>query len=175
MGTKTRPSSIVPHERIEQSILVIRGQKVILDTDLAVLYDVPTKSLNLAVRRNADRFPADFMFRLTTAEWQRLRFQIETSKKRGGRRYPPYAFTENGVAMLSSVLNSKRAIQVNVAIMRVFTRLRQLLASHADLIRRLDEMENKYDKQFRAVFEAIRELMAPPVVPPKPPIGFKSA
>jgi len=143
-----------------------------LDTDLAVLYAVDTKVLNQAVKRNHDRFPADFAFQLTESEFDVLRSQFVTSKGRGGRRYPPYAFTEYGVAMLSSVLNSDRAIHVNIEIMRVFGRLRQLLASHADILRRLDAMEAKYDRQFRVVFEAIRELMQPSEEAPKPPMGF---
>jgi hypothetical protein len=166
--------SLIPHERIEQSILLIRGHKVMLDADLAGLYDVDTGALNRAVKRNLTRFPSDFMFQLTEEEDERLRSQFATSKGRGGRRYLPYAFTENGVAMLSSVLNSDRAIQVNIAIMRVFTRLRVLLASHADLLRRLDEMEKKYDEQFQVVFDAIRQLMTPPEEPQKPPIGFST-
>ncbi len=166
-------TELIPRERIEQSILLIRGHKVMLDGDLAVLYGVETRSLNQAVRRNLQRFPADFMFQLTPIEAERLRSQIVTSKSRGGRRYLPYAFTENGVAMLSSILNSDRAIRVNIEIMRAFTRLRRMLASHSDLLRRLDEMEKKYDAQFRAVFEAIRELMTPPPEPPKGPIGFQ--
>ena len=167
-------TSLIPHQRIERAILVIRGHKVLLDADLAALYDVDTGALNRAVKRNRDRFPHDFMFQLTEDEAERLRTQFGISKGRGGRRYLPYAFTENGVAMLSSVLNSKRAIQVNIAIMRVFTRLRELLASHADLLRRLDEIEKKYDKQFQVVFEAIRQLMTPPEEPTKPPMGFSA-
>lgn len=155
--------SLIPAERIERSILLVRGQKVMLDADLAALYGVETFNLNKAVKRNIDRFPEDFMFRLTSEEAERLRFQIGMSKPsgRGGRRYLPHVFTEQGVAMLSSVLRSKRAAQVNVEIMRAFVRLRQILASHTDLARRLDELEKKYDKQFAAVFEAIRQLMAP--------------
>jgi hypothetical protein len=165
--------SLIPRERIEHAILLIRGHKVMLDADLAVLYGVPTKALNQAVRRNSGRFPADFMFQLNQEEAEVLRSQNVTSKSgSGGRRYLPYAFTENGVAMLSSVLNSDRAIQVNIAIMRVFTRLRVLLASHADLLRRLDEMEKKYDEQFQVVFDAIRQLMTPPDEPPRERIGF---
>jgi hypothetical protein len=166
--------SLIPQERIEQSILLIRGHKVMLDVDLAGLYDVETRVLNQAVKRNIDRFPSDFAFQLTPSEFEALRSQFVTSKGRGGRRYLPYAFTENGVAMLSSVLNSDRAIQVNIAIMRVFGRLRQLLASHADLLRRLDEMERKYDDQFRVVFDAIRQLMTPPEEPPKDRMGFNT-
>jgi ORF6N domain len=159
--------------KVERRIFLVRGQKVMLDADLAELYRVPTKSLNLAVKRNADRFPEDFTFQLTDDEVAGLRFHFETSKRgRGGRRYLPYAFTEQGVAMLSSVLRSSRAVQVNIAIMRTFVRLREMLLSNADLARKLADLENKYDAQFKVVFDAIRELMLPPV-PPKPRIGFK--
>jgi phage regulator Rha-like protein len=144
-----------------------------LDNDLAKLYGVSTGRLNEQVRRNIKRFPSDFMFELTVEEDQVLRSQFAISKKgRGGRRYRPLAFTEQGVAMLSSVLNSERAIQVNIAIMRAFVRLRQILATHKALAKKLEEMESKYDRQFRAVFEAIRELMTPPE-PRKRPIGFR--
>jgi hypothetical protein len=151
--------SIVPVERIEQQILLIRGDKVMLDEDLAKLYGVPTRQLNEAVHRNLDRFPDDFMFQLSAEEYESLRSQIATSKGRGGRRYRPYAFTEQGVAMLSSVLKSRRAVQVNVQIMRTFVRLRQLLSSNAALAKRLNELEKRYDANFRAVFDAIRDLM----------------
>jgi hypothetical protein len=163
---------LVPHERIERSILLIRGHKVILDSDLAGLYGVTTKRLNEQVRRNLSRFPEDFMFQLTESETDLLRSQFATSKKgRGGRRYPPYVFTEQGVAMLSSVLNSERAIKVNIEIMRAFVHLRRMLASHADLARKLEALEKKYDAQFKVVFEAIRELMKPPETKRRP-IGF---
>jgi len=158
--------------QVERRILLIRGQKVMLDADLAELYGVPTKSLNLAVKRNAERFPEDFMFQLTGDEAAGLRFHFETSKSgRGGRRYRPYAFTEQGVAMLSSVLRSLRAVQVNIAIMRTFVRLREMLLSHADLARKLAALENKYAAQFKVVFDAIRELMQPST-PPRREIGF---
>jgi len=158
--------------KIEQRIFLVRGQKVMLDADLAELYRVPTKSLNLAVKRNADRFPEDFMFQLTDDDVAGLRFHFETSKRgRGGRRYAPYAFTEQGVAMLSSVLRSPRAVQVNIAIMRTFVRLREMLLSNAELARKLAALENKYDAQFKVVFDAIRELMLPPD-PPRRKIGF---
>jgi len=166
-------SSALPPERIERRILLIRGQKVMLDADLAELYEVQTKELNLAVRRNLDRFPDDFMFQLSALEFRNLRLQSVTSNSWGGRRYRPYAFTEQGVAMLSSVLRSPRAVQVNIAIMRAFVNLRQILSSHRDLARRLEEMESRYDTQFRAVFEAIRELMQPPEKPQRK-IGFGS-
>jgi hypothetical protein len=164
---------LIPAEIIEQRILTIRDQNVMLDVHLAVLYDVPTKSLNLAVRRNIDRFPADFMFRLTPAEFDNLRFQIETSSW-GGRRYAPYAFTEQGIAMLSSVLKSKRAIAVNVAIMRTFVHLRHILATHKDLAEKLQAMEKKNDRRFRIVFSALNHLLGPPPEPPKEPIGFRT-
>src|SRR5258707_4475281 len=151
--------ALVPVERIEQAILLLRGQKVMLDRDLAALYGVETKNLNKAVRRNLDRFPSDFMFQLTTEEAQNLRFQIGTSSSGyGGRRYLPYVFTEQGVAMLSSVLRSKQAGQVNVAIMRAFVRLRETLALHKDLARKLTELEQKiegHDSAIRSLFEAI--------------------
>lgn len=164
---------LIPIERIESKILFLRGQKVMLDRDLAELYGVPTKALKQAVNRNAARFPDDFMFVLDKQEFATLRSQFVTSKNetRGGSRRPPIAFTEQGVAMLSGVLNSERAIQVNIAIIRAFVRLRQLLASHEDLARKLAEQEKKYDAQFRVVFDALRELMEPPA-PPKKEIGF---
>jgi hypothetical protein len=148
------------------------GKKVMLDADLAVLYDVETKVLIQAVKRNLERFPEDFMFQLTQEEFAILRSQFVTSSDRGGRRYRPYAFTEQGVAMLSSVLRSGRAIQVNIEIMRAFIRLRQMLASHVELARKLDALEKKYDAQFKQVFEAIRQLMIPPE-PKRRPIGFR--
>lgn len=142
-----------------------------LDSDLAALYQVETKYLTRAVKRNADRFPADFMFQLSKDEFDDLKCHFGTSSGWGGRRYPPYAFTEQGVAMLSSVLRSRRAIQVNVEIMRAFVRLRQMIASHADLARKLDALEKKYDAQFKVVFDAIRQLMAPPAAKRRA-IGF---
>lgn len=145
-----------------------------LDADLAALYGVETRTLVQAVQRNRDRFPDDFMFRLTAEEHADLRSQSVISKGpagRGGRRYPPYAFTEQGVAMLSSVLRSERAVQMNIAIMRTFVRLRSLLATNAELALRLDELEARYDARFRAVFDAIRELTRPPD-PPRRPLGF---
>ena len=167
---------IVPYRRIQQAILLIRGQKVMLDRDLAALYKVPTKALKQAVRRNESRFPADFMFVLNCQEVAILRSQIVTSKgdPRGGDRYPPMAFTEQGVAMLSSVLKSKRAVLANIAIMRTFVQLRNLLSTHADLARKLEELERKYDTQFRVVFDAIRQLMTPPD-PPRKKIGSTSS
>jgi hypothetical protein len=157
---------------IERSILLIRGHKVLIDVHLAALYGVTTKRLNEQVRRNRARFPEDFMFQLTAEEVASLRSQFATSNKgRGGRRYAPYAFTEQGVAMLSTVLNSERAIQVNIEIMRTFVRLRQMLASNAGLSRKLDALERKYDAQFKIVFDAIRQLMAPPE-PKRRKIGY---
>jgi hypothetical protein len=158
--------------RIERSIRLIRGDKVILDEDLSELYGVETKNLIKAVKRNLDRFPADFMFQLTNQEFADLRFQTGTSSQWGGRRTSPYAFSEQGVAMLSSVLHSPRAIQVNVEIMRTFVRLRRILASHADLAERLEALEQKYDAQFRVVFDAIRQMMQPAEKGRKE-IGFK--
>ena len=171
----SQATSLIPAERIENSILLIRKEKVILDEDLAFLYGVSTKVLIQAVKRNIDRFPPDFMFQLGKEEFPSLRSQFVTSKRksaRGGRRYPPYAFTEQGVAMLSSVLNSPRAVKVNIEILRAFVRLRKILASHVDLALKLDALEKKYDAQFKVVFEAIRQLMAPPAAPQKK-IGFQ--
>ena len=176
---KSRPQSaeelsLIPVERIENSIYYLRGEKVMLDVDLAKLYGVPTKVLNQAVKRQANRFPVDFMFQLSADEEAALRSQTVTSKQgRGGRRYPPYAFTEQGVAMLSSVLNSERAVLVNIEIMRAFVRLRQMLASNEELARKLATMEKKYDAQFKVVFDAIRQLMQPPA-PKRRPIGFQT-
>lgn len=166
-------SVLVRRERIEQTILVIRSHRVMVDVDLAKLYGVATKVLNQAVKRNKGRFPSDFMFQLTDDEAAALRSQFVTSRGRGGRRYRPYAFTEQGVAMLSSVLHSDRAIQVNIAIMRAFVRLREMIGSNKALARRLNELEKKYDAQFRVVFDAIRELMAEPESKPRR-IGFKT-
>jgi hypothetical protein len=165
---------LIPVERIERSIFIIRGHRVILDEDLAFLYGVGTKVLVQAVKRHINRFPSDFMFQLTGEEFASLRSQIVTSStktRRGGRRYPPYAFTEHGIAMLSSVLNNSRAISVNIEIMRTFVRLRLLLASQTDLARKLAELERKYDARFRVVFDAIRRLMVP-IERKNKPIGF---
>ena len=162
--------SAVPAERIERRILLIRGQKVMLSPDLAELYEVEPRVLVQAVSRNRERFPEDFMFQLNRVELANLKSQIVISSW-GGARSTPYAFTEQGVAMLSSVLRSPRAVQVNIAIMRAFVELREMLASHRDLARRFDEMESKYDAQFKAVFDAIRELMIPPAKPRRR-IGF---
>ena len=164
MEANVAERSLVPAERIERAILVLRGHKVMLDSDLATLYAVETKVLNQAISRNIERFPEDFMFQLTEAEAAFLRSQTVTLKTGRGqhRKYLPYAFTEQGVAMLSSVLRSPRAVQVNIEIMRAFVRLRQMLQTNADLARRLAALEKRYDAQFRVVFDAIRQLMAPP-------------
>ncbi len=190
MGVK---QSLVPVDRIERAILFIRGEKVILDADLAALYEVETRALVQAVKRNAERFPPDFMFQLSKEEVDILKSQIVisssdsrlhkgepgilksqfvTSSWGGRRRSLPYAFTEQGVAMLSSVLHSPRAIAVNIEIMRAFIRLRRMLASHADLARKLAALEKKYDAQFKVVFDAIRQLMTPPD-PKRRRIGFQ--
>ena len=163
--------ALIAAEKIESKIFQIRGKKVMLDSDLACLYEVETKQLTRQVRRNASRFPRDFMFLLTPQEVRNLRCQIGTSSY-GGRRYLPYAFTEQGVAMLSSVLNSKRAILVNIQIMRAFVSLRRVALTYTGLKRKIDDMENKYDAQFGVVFEAIRKLLEPPPAKPKPRIGF---
>jgi phage regulator Rha-like protein len=162
-------------ERIERKIYFIRDQKVMLDSDLAQLYQVQTKNLNKAVKRNLDRFPEDFMFRITPEEIESLRFQIGTSNtSQGGRRYLPYVFSEHGVAMLSSVLNSKRAVQVNIVIVRTFIKLREVLSTHKDLARRIDDLDLKYqehDQELKVVFDAIRKLISTPE-PSKRKIGF---
>ena len=180
-------ASVIPIDRIEQRIVLLRGEKVMLSPHLAELYGVEPKVLLQAVKRNAERFPSDFMFQLTPEEVRRSRSQFVTLNsvsdkrsrsqivilKRGQNlKYLPYAFTEQGVAMLSSVLHSKRAIQVNVDIMRAFVRLRQLLASHTDLARKLEELEKKCDAQFRIVFDAIRRMISGPTVTPRKQIGF---
>jgi len=165
-------SIVVTLERIEQKILSIRGLKVLLDSDLAELYSVETKMLLRQVKRNIKRFPADFMIQLTQQEWDNLRCQFGTSNSYGGRRYLPYVFTEQGVAMLSSVLGSERAIEVNIEIMRAFVKLRRLLSTHKELARKIDEMEKQYDHQFAVVFDAIKKLMEPPPLANKRKIGY---
>jgi hypothetical protein len=162
------------NERIVRLIVVVRGQKVILDFDIAALYGVRTKALIQAVKRNVARFPRDFMFRLTTREFSNLRSQIVTSSSWGGRRTLPYAFTEQGVAMLSSVLRSRRAMRVNVEIMRAFVQLRRMVTGHTELMRKINELEERYDKQFRVVFKAIRSLIDPVSHRPKRRIGYLS-
>lgn len=167
-------SAPVATERIERAILVLRGHKVLLDADLAELYQVETRSLVQAVKRNLERFPSDFMFQLNNQELSALRSQsvISNAPGRGGRRTAPYAFTEQGVAMLSTVLNSPRAIAVNIEIMRAFVKLRVVLASNKELARRLDQLEASTDEKFTVVFDAIRQLMAPPEPKKKRGIGF---
>jgi hypothetical protein len=193
MTRPARPdSTLLPSGRIERSIVLLRGQKVMLDFHLAALYGVPVRTLNQAVKRNRNRFPDDFMFQLDAKESllvlrsqcvtsnpeaiggeSPLRSQIVISRAgTGGRRYRPYAFTEQGVAMLSSVLRSAQAVAVNIEIMRAFVRLRQMLAAHADLARKLETLEKKYDAQFKAVFDAIRELMTDPKPAARREIGF---
>ncbi|NOU00885.1 MAG: ORF6N domain-containing protein [Gallionella sp.] len=176
----TDKQALVAMANIETKILLIRGQKLMLDADLAELYEVETKELNRAMKRNIERFPEYFMFQLSAEEFDNLRFQFGTSSLKsqigasrwGGRRYPPYAFTEQGVAMLSSVLRSSRAIQVNIAIMRTFVQLRQMLSTNAELSRKLVAMEKNYDIKFKAIFEAIHQLMTPTDSKKKRPIGF---
>jgi len=158
-------------ESIAQLVLFIRGERVILDRDLASLYGVTTKALNQAVKRNAARFPADFMFQLTKSEYEALRSQSVTLKRGQHLKYLPYVFTEQGVAMLSSVLRSPRAIEVNIAIMRTFVQLRRLMESNRELGRKIEALEQKYDEQFAVVFAAIKELIAPPT-PQRKQIGF---
>ena len=173
--------ALIPVERIEETIYLIRGERVMLDRDLAAMYGVPTKVFNQAAKRHKERFPADFMFQLQPDELRTLRSQIvisnspSLSNHRGGRRHRPYAFTEQGVAMLSSVLRSPRAIAVNIQIMRAFIRLKRMLDSNAELARRLRALERRYDGRFRMVFEAIRGLMAPPPEKERRAIGFRIA
>jgi len=166
--------SIIPVSRVKNSIFMIRDEKVMLDEDLAAMYGVETRALVQAVKRNMDRFPNDFVFQLSMDEFKNLKSQTVTSSW-GGRRKPPYAFTEQGVAMLSSVLRSKRAVLVNVEIIRTFVKLRRILLTHDDLSKKLASMERKYDKQFKLVFDAIREIMAPKVTPKQRQIGFNSS
>src|SRR6266480_2268355 len=181
---------ILTPENVAQLVFLIRGEKVMLDADLAMLYGVEVRVPNQAVARNRKRFPADFMFRLSAKEYENLRSQTVMSEEksarttyplrsqfviskhgRGGRRYLPYALTERGVAMLSSVLRSDRAVEVNIAIMRTFVQLRRLMDTNRDLARKIEALEKKYDEQFAVVFEAIKELITPPS-PPKKRIGF---
>ncbi len=162
---------LISDDGIKNRIFHVRGKNVILDRDLAELYEVPTKALIQAVKRNIDRFPQDFMFQLTNEEFATLRSQIVTSSW-GGRRHLPYAFTEQGVAMLSGVLNSKRAVRVNIAIMRAFVSLKRMVLTYESLKRKIESMEKKYDSNFRVVFTAIKELMEVPPEKPKRKIGF---
>lgn len=166
-------ATLIPQETIENKILFLRGKKVMIDRDLAALYEVETKALNQAVKRNLERFPEDFVFQLTQEEMNNWKSQLVTSKReKMGLRKRPFAFTENGVAMLSSVLHSRRAIQVNIQIMRTFTRLREMLLNHEDLRRKIEEIERKYDQQFQVVFRAIKELLEPAKRRIRPRIGF---
>jgi len=163
VGGEANMPNLVPIERIENKIYLIRGQKVMLDRDLADLYGVETRSLKQAVKRNIERFPEDFMFQLNKDELANWRSQFVISKAdKKGLRWEPFVFTEQGVSMLSSVLNSKRAVMVNIQIMRTFAKLRETLSSHKDLKRKIEAMESKYDKQFKVVFDAIRALINEP-------------
>lgn len=172
---KNLARAITSGEQIERSIYLLRGEKVMFDFDLAALYEVKTKVLIQAIKRNIERFPDDFMFQLTQGELEHWRSQFVTSNSgaRMGLRRPPFAFSEQGVAMLSSVLRSPRAVEVNIQIMRTFVRLRTLMLTHRDLSSKLADLEKKYDKQFAIVFEAIRQLMEPPTET-LPSIGFRS-
>jgi len=165
-------ADLIPLEAIAAKIYTFRGKKVMFAKDLAQLYGVETKRLNEQVIRNKKRFPDDFMFKLTVNEWENLRSQIATSSW-GGRRYLPYVFTQEGVAMLSSVLNSERAVSVNIQIMRAFVSLRRIGLTYTGLKRKIEDMEKKYDKQFSMVFEAIKQLLEPAPAKEKPPIGFR--
>jgi hypothetical protein len=167
-----KPRTIIPREKIESHIYLLRGEKVMLSTDIARLYQIAPRVLVQAVKRNLERFPDDFMFQLSSEEFTDLKSQIVTSSWGGLRRATPYAFTEQGVAMLSSVLKGERAIMVNIAIMRAFVKLRAMLASHKELARKLEELEQRYDAQFRVVFDAIRQLMTPPAKARRS-IGFR--
>ena len=164
---------IIPQEIIQNKIFIIRGHKVLFDKDLAELYGVTTSALIQAVKRNVKRFPEDFMYQLTRQELRALKSHFVISKGRGGTRKPPFAFTEHGILMLSSVLNSERAVEVNIQIMRTFTKLRRLMIEHADLRKKIEDMEKKYDYQFQVVFKAIKELLEPSKRKPKGPIGFQ--
>ena len=163
--------NLISSEVVENKIYLIRTQKVMLDRDLAILYNIETKNLNKAVNRNLDRFPKDFMFQLDKNEFKNLKFQFGTSRW-GGTRKLPYVFTEHGILMLSSVLNSKRAVEVNIQIMRTFIKLRQILTTHKEILRKIENMEKRYDDKFKVVFDTIRKMMYPPEKPRKQ-IGFK--
>lgn len=170
---KQAPTALPDVQSLSRLVHVVRGEKVLLDADLAMLYGVETGALNRAVKRNADRFPGDFMFQLQAAEWANLQCQIGIASSHGGRRGAPHVFTEQGVAMLSSVLNATRAVQVNIAIMRTFVQLRRMMDSNRDLARRIDALEARYDEQFSGVFDAIKQLVAEDKQrKAKPPIGF---
>jgi len=166
--------SLITQERIEQKIFLLRGKKVMLDRDLSFLYGVETKVFNQAVKRNIKRFPEDFMFQLTPEESKLLRSQNVTLEQGRYSKYSPYAFTEHGILMLSSVLNSDKAIEVNIQIMRTFTKIRELMLVHKDLRIKIEEMESKYDAQFQIVFKAIKKILNPPAPrKPKIPFGFQ--
>ena len=178
-----RKTSLLPEERIFKKIIIVRDQKVLLDSDLAELYGVTTKALKQAVRRNIDRFPEDFLFELTSKEWKNLRSQIVTSslaegqKSWGGQRYAPFAFTEQGVAMLSSVLNSSQAVAVNIQIMRVFVKMRHLITSYKGLLEKIEKLEasdSEKNKHIKNIYSIIKELLEP-TIKSKRPIGFKIA
>jgi hypothetical protein len=176
INKKNEDAALLASTRIAQRIFVVRGHKVMLDADLARLYGVTTKRLNEQVKRNTKRFPADFMFQLTAVEIENLnRSQFATgSQRHRDPRFAPYAFTEHGALMAASVLNSERAVEVSLYVVRAFVQLRETLAANKDLARRLDALEGKYDRQFKVVFDAIRELMTPPEPPKKRRIGFIS-
>ena len=174
---KATKAMIIPDELVINKIYLIRGQKVMVDRDLAKLYGVPTKAFNQAVKRNAERFPGDFMFRLTKKEWESLRSQIVTLEIGRGKypKYLPYVFTEQGVAMLSSVLNSETAIRVNIQIIRVFTKMRELLLTHKDILLQLEKMEKKltgHDEDLQLIFQYLKQLLNPPQLP-RNKIGFR--
>ena len=166
-----KQTALIAPDMIENKILFIRGKKVMLDRDLAKIYEVETKVFNQAVKRNLERFPSDFMFQLTRKETNFLRSHFVTLKQGQHSKYLPYAFTEHGILMLSSVLNSKRAILVNIEIMRTFSRLREILANHIQLRRKIEALEKKYDSKFKVVFHVLKKLVDPPLKP-KNPIGF---
>jgi hypothetical protein len=172
------PQKLIPLESIEKRIFLIRGQKIILDADLAHLYGVTTKRLNEQVKRNRDRFPEDFMFRLSLEEGKlipSLRSQIATLKRGRHRKYAPYAFTEHGTVMVANVLNSAIAVHASIQVVRAFVRFREIMATHKDMVQKLKQMEKKYDRKFRVVFDAIRELMVPPISSAGRQIGFISS
>ncbi len=171
MGSVTRTTS-TPARPLETRIILVRGERVMIDADLAAVYGVPTKALNQAVKRNPRRFPADFAFRLSAAEKSEVVTNCDHLARLRFASARPYAFTEHGAIMAANVLNSRRAVELSVEVVRAFARLREMVASHKDLAQRLDELESRYDRQFKAVFDAIRELMRPPEPKTKRKIGF---
>lgn len=173
MKELTDNTSLIPKERIINKIYWVRGQRVMFDVDLAEMYEVPTKRLNEQVQRNKERFPEDFMFQLSEREAVAMRSQIATASEKRNVRYRPFAFTEQGVAMLSSVLKSKRAVAMNIHIVRVFTRMREMLLTHKELREKIDKMEQKYDKNFRVVFDALKQMLAMKEEEPRREIGFR--